>query len=323
MKECMFTIKMKFKKRNVSYITSNDLILLGHFVFSIVNLNTNEMLYEDPIPFGVKNRQIAKILYNESNGAIFVLSFNGDFAIYKINKENNQVTKQHFYKQKGNWYQNDCTAYWLDENYLYTFIEKGYSAKSTLRRISYNGDVKDNNFDVFITPHPIGEIENQQIIRFGKKRKAIIDGSSDTLDITDLTSIESAYKKKNIVGIFTDGNLNNVFFLTKNKDVLYLYKKESELIKVDSYKIHSKTPMLYAKVIDNSLAIVEMDTNLDLDSENLISHSAKCMLHFKHKNVEKTFDLSNLYYKNPSMHLSSFNNHWIAFWDKHIETIKI
>lgn len=292
---------MEFKKKDISYITSDNLILLGHFDFSVVDLNTEKTLFEDRLPFGIKNRQISNIVYIEREHIIFLVSFNGDFAIFKIDQNNNSITKTYSYIQKGNWYYCDASTYWIDEEYLYIFLEK--QNKFYFRKISYSGEIIDYDLNTNDGRYSLNCIENEQIVNFNKESKIIDSSSPNSLQFLDIADICPGFNKKNILSIFTDGCSKNLFLLADNSEII-LYKKENEFIKINSFKRNSLHSKFHAKFINNCFVLLE--EVVDYDKWNY-------KIYLTYNSLQKEFDISGYFKDDISLHLSSFNSEWISF----------
>lgn len=121
--------------------------------------------------------------------------------------------------------------------------------------------------------------------------------------------------KEDIISVFISMNKDSLYVLSKENDKVILHKKDDKLVKIDSFRMYYPDSYIEARIINNALAIVEWDVDWDLFTYKI---------HFKHKNIEKEFDLSESFKANKTFHLLSFNDQYITFFDwNKISVLKI
>lgn len=304
---------IEFDKNDTCYITLDNLLFLAHFSFTVIDLTSGETLFEDKYPFssGTKKRHIGSIVYNEINKTIFLISCSGDIAIYELNQKN-KITKRFSYIEKTYWLFNHISPYWFDKEFLNIFLEK--QDKMLLRRISYSGKIFDIDLKNSVTRNSLNHAENEIIANVNFDSK-IIDATLDSINFLELSKVFPELNKEDIISVFISMNKDSLYVLSKENDKVILHKKDDKLVKIDSFRMYYPDSYVEARIINNALAIVEWDVDWDLFTYKI---------HFKHKNIEKEFDLSESFKANKTFHLLSFNDQYITFFDwNKISVLKI
>jgi len=293
---------MKFENKSQSYIASNDLIFITHFDFAIYNLLNNEILFEDKNPFGSKVIEIEHIVYVENKELIVLISFNGDFVIYHFNQKRNCLTKLHTYIEKGTLCYGDIYPPIICNEFLLVFLLN--NGKAIIRKISFNGEIFDYTFDNCIHGSYGGFLFNNDLtVRINGEIK-ILDTSSDSIKLVNVSSLFSEIKEKQIKNVFSDTTSQSLYCsILDNKETI-VFKRDQKLEKIASFKKHYSSSILCAKFVDKHLDFVEQYKSL---------HNCSFKLYMKFGDRKKNIDCTEYHKKYNLLLLSSFNERWVSF----------
>jgi len=296
---------MIFKNKSDSLIL-NDLIFVAHFEFSVCNLTTHEIIYEDKTPYGPKKRQVSHIVYLDDKELIFLISFNGDFAIYHINNECNSITKLYSYFQKGTLFCDNIDPVWIDKEFLITFLEK--QRQWIIRKITFEGKIFDHNLNGFLPGSSKSFLyDKNRIVRLNDEPKLIDMSSLESLNFFEIPSLFPELKVSTITDIFTNGISQDIYCATLENNEFSIYKREPKLTKIFSFKRQFLSSNIHSRFLNGDLIFAE-------EYVNYISCELKIAI--TTGNTQKEYDFTDFSRSIPICpHLSSFSDRWISFVD--------
>lgn len=297
----------KFKSYGKSYISSNNLILMGHKEFEVFDLDKGTSLFIDKVPFDNQRRRLSHICVNEKLNIVVLISFDSDFAIYKIDFKNKTVEKVMAYNQKKRLYCCDASNVWMDNQYVYAIIDldKG----EIIRRISFDGSFTDLTLNEhhFITN--LFKIRNDLFVKTNDYRLFLFD--KDGFDSGN--PFKPFIPNKPTNSVIGDDYLNPCIIVSYNKGSLEFYRnnENNPFHSFEWPKIPEENYYIYVNI-----AIVDEQPVIAVTHKEVVGNGKyflpiyKCKIEISYDDITKTIDLGTGEEPNPP----SFNKEWISYY---------
>ncbi len=297
----------KFKKHAKSYISSNNLILMGHKEFEIFDLDNGTRLFIDENPFNNQRRRLSHICVNEKLNIVVLISFDSDFAIYKVDFKNKSVDKVMAYTQKKRMYCCDATNVWMDEQYVYAIINQDKG--EIIRRISFDGFFTDLVLDEshFITN--LFHTRNDLFVKNKDYKFFLFD--KDGFDAGN--PFKPFTSNRPVISVIGDDSLKPYITVLYNNGVLEFYKNNEKdpFYSFECPKIPEEN--YYTR---DRIEIIDGEPIIAVTHEEVVGKGKyslpiyKCKIEITFDGETKIIDLGIGESPNPP----SFNKKWVAFY---------
>lgn len=183
---------IEIEKSSKSHIDSHNWIYCGHHQFKVFSLDDNETIYFEKEPFGKKYNQISKIEFSEQNNRLVLITFKGDFCIYKIDHKSKSVIKEYTYIQKGNFYCSDAFMTLSESDYIKIVLE--HKGKYVIRSIYFDGKIIDKTCETFVLGNFLHDPELRSFVSNDSNEKPKFDFfKEDCNGLEYLSSFNSSY----------------------------------------------------------------------------------------------------------------------------------
>ncbi len=297
----------KFKSHGKSYISSNNLILMGHKEFEVFDLDKGVSLFIDKTPFNNQRRRLSHICVNEKINTVVLISFDSDFAIYKIDFKNKTVEKVMAYNQKKRLYCCDASNVWMDSQYVYAIIDQDKG--EIIRRISFDGSFTDLTLNEhhFITN--LFSIRNDLFVKTNDYRLFLFD--KDGFDSGN--PFKPFIPNKPTNSVIGDDYLNPFIIVSYNKGSLDFYRNNESK---PFYSIGCPKVPEENYYTNERIEIIDGQPVVAVTHEEVVGKGKyslpiyKIKIEISYDNVTKTIDVGIGDRINPP----SFNNEWISYY---------
>ncbi len=297
----------KFKSHGKSYISSNNLILMGHKEFEVFDLDKGVSLFIDKTPFNNQRRRLSHICVNEKINTVVLISFDSDFAIYKIDFKNKTVEKVMAYNQKKRLYCCDASNVWMDSQYVYAIIDKDKG--EIIRRISFDGSFTDLTLNEhhFITN--LFSIRNDLFVKTNDYRLFLFD--KDGFDSGN--PFKPFISNKPTASVIGDDHLNPVITVSYNNGALEFFRNDENnpFYSVECPKVPEEN-----YYTNERIEIIDGQPVVAVTHEEVVGKGKyflpiyKCKIEISYDGITKTIDLGTGEQPNPP----SFNKEWVSYY---------